>query len=54
MVIKVNRSGGGTRYPTGYTHLSDHGLIGNTLTAALVSVSGTVSSLCWPHFDSPS
>lgn len=54
MVIKVNRSGGGSRYPSGYTDLNDHGLIGNMRTAALISVSGTIAHLCLPYFDSPS
>lgn len=31
MVIKANRSGG-TKYPSGYTNLHDHGLIGNMRT----------------------
>lgn len=53
MVIKLNKSGG-ARYKTGYTDASDHALIGNCRTAALISISGTVSQLCLPHFDSPS
>ncbi|GAA6062500.1 hypothetical protein JCM10212_006349 [Sporobolomyces blumeae] len=53
MTIKPNRSGGAD-YPSGYTNLQDHGLIGNMRTAALVSISGTVAQLCLPHFDSPS
>ncbi|SCV71134.1 BQ2448_2722 [Microbotryum intermedium] len=53
MVVKPNRSGG-ANYPSGYTDVQDHGLIGNCRTAALVSISGTVASLCLPHFDSPS
>ncbi|SCZ99443.1 BZ3500_MvSof-1268-A1-R1_Chr3-1g06013 [Microbotryum saponariae] len=54
MVVKPNRSGG-ANYPSGYTDVQDHGLIGNCRTVpALVSISGTVASLCLPHFDSPS
>ncbi|GAA5825609.1 hypothetical protein JCM11251_000307 [Rhodosporidiobolus azoricus] len=53
MVVKPNRSGGAS-WPSGYTSLSDHGLIGNMRTCALVSISGTIAQLCLPHFDSPS
>ncbi|KAM0787591.1 hypothetical protein ACM66B_003660 [Microbotryomycetes sp. NB124-2] len=53
MVVKPNRTGGDL-YPTGYTDLHDHALIGNMRTAALISISGTVAQLCLPHFDSPS
>ncbi|BGP15947.1 hypothetical protein JCM10213v2_003939 [Rhodosporidiobolus nylandii] len=49
MVVKANKSG-----PSGYTDLSDHALIGNMRTCALVSISGTIAQLCLPHFDSPS
>jgi hypothetical protein len=38
------------RYPA----ISDHGLIGNLQTAALVSTDGTVDFFCCPRFDSPS
>ncbi|KAF9778574.1 glycoside hydrolase family 15 protein [Thelephora terrestris] len=38
----------------GYTSISDHGLIGNLRTAALVSSDGSVESYCVPDFDSPS
>ena len=44
----------GADYPSGYTSLEDHALIGNMRTAALVSISGTIASMCLPHFDSPS
>ncbi|KZP29797.1 glycoside hydrolase family 15 protein [Athelia psychrophila] len=37
-----------------YIPLSDHGLIGNLHTAALVSLDGSVESYCVPDFDSPS
>lgn len=37
-----------------YIPLSDHGLIGNLRTAALVSIDGSVESYCVPNFDSPS
>ncbi|KAI8986303.1 glycoside hydrolase family 15 protein [Trametes punicea] len=38
----------------GYIPISDHGLIGNLRTAALISVDGSVESYCVPDFDSPS
>ncbi|GAA6027557.1 hypothetical protein JCM8097_007921 [Rhodosporidiobolus ruineniae] len=53
MVVKANKTGGLSQ-PSGYTSLSDHGLIGNMRTCALVSISGTIAQLCLPHFDSPS
>ncbi|GAA5849432.1 hypothetical protein JCM8547_000448 [Rhodosporidiobolus lusitaniae] len=53
MTIKPNKTGGALS-PSGYTDLSDHGLIGNMRTCALVSISGTIAQLCLPHFDSPS
>jgi GH15 family glucan-1,4-alpha-glucosidase len=34
--------------------IQDHALIGNLRTAALVSVDGTIESMCIPYFDSPS
>ncbi|KAJ7606665.1 glycoside hydrolase family 15 protein [Roridomyces roridus] len=37
-----------------YVAISDHGLIGNLHTAALVSTDGSIESYCIPHFDSPS
>ncbi|KAA1468582.1 glycoside hydrolase family 15 protein [Dentipellis sp. KUC8613] len=37
-----------------YIPISDHGLIGNLRTAALVSVDGSIESYCVPDFDSPS
>jgi len=37
-----------------YPDISDHGLIGDLQTAALVSTDGTVDWFCWPRFDSPS
>ncbi len=37
-----------------YPNISDHGLIGDLQTAALVSTDGTVDWYCCPRFDSPS
>lgn len=37
-----------------YPDVSDHGLIGDLQTAALVSTSGTIDWFCMPRFDSPS
>jgi GH15 family glucan-1,4-alpha-glucosidase len=37
-----------------YPNISDHGLIGDLQTAALVSTAGTVDWFCSPRFDSPS
>jgi GH15 family glucan-1,4-alpha-glucosidase len=37
-----------------YPNISDHGLIGDLQTAALVCTDGTVDWLCVPRFDSPS
>ena len=37
-----------------YPNISDHGIIGDLQTAALVSTDGTVDFFCCPRFDSPS
>jgi GH15 family glucan-1,4-alpha-glucosidase len=37
-----------------YPNISDHGLIGDLQTAALVSSDGTIDFFCCPRFDSPS
>ncbi|MBX7158814.1 MAG: glycoside hydrolase family 15 protein [Acidimicrobiia bacterium] len=37
-----------------YPNISDHGLVGDLQTAALVSTEGTVDWYCCPRFDSPS
>jgi pentatricopeptide repeat protein len=37
-----------------YANISDHGLIGDLQTAALVTTDGTVDFFCCPRFDSPS
>ena len=34
--------------------ISEHGVIGNMTTLALVALDGTIDFLCWPMFDSPS
>ncbi|HEY7325988.1 MAG TPA: glycoside hydrolase family 15 protein, partial [Streptosporangiaceae bacterium] len=44
-----------TQAPGGrYPNISDHGLIGDLQTAALVSTDGTIDFFCCPRFDSPS
>ncbi len=37
-----------------YPNISDHGLIGDLQTSALVSTDGTIDFFCCPRFDSPS
>ena len=37
-----------------YPNISDHGLIGDLQTAALVDTNGTIDWFCCPRFDSPS
>jgi GH15 family glucan-1,4-alpha-glucosidase len=37
-----------------YPNISDHGLIGDLQTAALVTTDGTIDFFCCPRFDSPS
>jgi GH15 family glucan-1,4-alpha-glucosidase len=39
---------------TSYPNISDHGLIGDLQTAALVATDGTIDFFCCPRFDSPS
>jgi GH15 family glucan-1,4-alpha-glucosidase len=40
--------------PDRYPNISDHGLIGDLQTCALVTTDGTVDFFCCPRFDSPS
>ena len=37
-----------------YAPIEDHGVVGDTHTAALVATDGSVDFMCFPHFDSPS
>ena len=37
-----------------YPNISDHGLIGDLQTAALIDTNGTIDWFCCPRFDSPS
>jgi GH15 family glucan-1,4-alpha-glucosidase len=37
-----------------YPNISDHGLIGDLQTAALVTTDGAINWFCCPRFDSPS
>lgn len=37
-----------------YPAISEHGLIGDLQSAALVAIDGTIDWFCWPRFDSPS
>jgi GH15 family glucan-1,4-alpha-glucosidase len=39
---------------TSYPNISDHGIIGDLQTAALVATDGTIDFFCCPRFDSPS
>ena len=45
---------GGPSTATTYPDISDHGLIGDLQTAALVASDGTIDWFCCPRFDSPS
>ncbi|GAM17429.1 hypothetical protein SAMD00019534_006040, partial [Acytostelium subglobosum LB1] len=36
-----------------YPPIESHGIIGNMLTTALVSIQGEINFMCYPHFDSP-
>src|SRR5215467_1531480 len=51
----VHGNGSGEEKPlSSYPNISDHGLIGDLQTAALVATDGTVDFFCCPRFDSPS
>lgn len=39
---------------TGYSPITDYGMIGDMHTCALISKSGSLDFMCWPIFDSPS
>jgi pentatricopeptide repeat protein len=45
---------GEATFMTRYPNISDHGLIGDLQTAALVTTDGTIDFFCCPRFDSPS
>ena len=51
-LVRPRAHPGGTL--TSYPNISDHGLIGDLQTAALVSTDGTINWFCCPRFDSPS
>ena len=36
------------------TPIENHGIVGDLMTTALVTLDGTVDYMCWPRFDSPS
>ncbi|HVL96224.1 MAG TPA: glycoside hydrolase family 15 protein [Solirubrobacteraceae bacterium] len=41
-------------YPSGYLPISEHGLVGDLHTVALVGTNGTIDWYCCPSFDAPS
>jgi GH15 family glucan-1,4-alpha-glucosidase len=49
-VKESERNGRGSR---GGSSIDSHGLIGNMLTTALVSIEGTIDFMCYPRIDSP-
>jgi GH15 family glucan-1,4-alpha-glucosidase len=52
--IRVPERGAGTAGPAGYLPVSEHGLIGDMHSVALVGTNGTIDWYCCPSFDAPS
>jgi hypothetical protein len=51
--IQLPERGPGTAGRSGYLPVSEHGLIGDMHSVALVGTNGTIDSYCCPSFDSP-
>jgi GH15 family glucan-1,4-alpha-glucosidase len=52
--IRMRERGAGTAGRSGYLPVSEHGLIGDLHTVALVGTNGTIDWHCSPSFDAPS